>query len=116
MKTIGIPTNDQYRRCLINKTESVVHRMRWKANFYVNGNNGTEKGGKFGLPSKKCGPPVKEMKGFEEDLIKLISEVSFLNVNDPFLKQVNEDIKNVNSSKNVFVFADKTTNVYETDP
>jgi hypothetical protein len=38
--------------------------MRWKANFYVNGNNGTEKGGKFGLPSKKCGPPVKEMKGF----------------------------------------------------
>jgi hypothetical protein len=56
------------------------------------------------------------MKGFEEDLIKLISDVSFRNVNDPFLKQVNEDIKNVNSSKNVFVFADKTTNVYETDP
>ena len=46
----------------------------------------------------------------------MISDVSFRNVNDPFLKQVNEDIKNVNSSKNVFVFADKTTNVYETDP
>ena len=37
-------------------------------------------------------------------------------MNDPFHKQVNEDIKNVNSSKNVFVFADKTTNVYETYP
>ena len=57
--------NDQYRRCLIDKTETVVHRMRWKANFYLNGNSGTEKGGKFGLPSKKCGPPVKEMKGYQ---------------------------------------------------
>ena len=31
-------------------------------------------------------------------------------------KLMHEDIKNVNSSKNVFVFADRTTNVYETDP
>ena len=91
--------------------------MRWKANFYLNGNSGTENAESLVYHLRNArGPPVKEMKGFEEDLIKLISDVSFRNVNDPFLKQVNEDIKNVNSSKNVFVFADKTTNIYETDP
>ena len=34
----------------------------------------------------------------------------------PFLNKVNGDLKKINASKNVFVFADKTSNVYETTP
>jgi hypothetical protein len=116
MKNIGIPSRNQYLRNLIDKTEKVVHRMRWKAHFYLNDNNRLEKNETFGLPSNKCAPPIKEMKEFEDDLVQLISKITFREVNDPFLDKVDEDIKKVNSSENIFVFADKTTNIYETSP
>ena len=116
MKNIGIQPKNQYLRSLINKTESVVHRMRWKTYFNLNGENRTNNQKTFGLPSNKCAPPIKEMKEFEDDLVALISNISFRNVNDPFLNKINQDLKKVNSSKNVFVFADKTKNIYETSP
>jgi hypothetical protein len=46
----------------------------------------------------------------------MINKVSFRKVNDPFLNTVTEGIKKVNTSKNVFVFADKTQNIYEVPP
>ena len=116
MKNIGIPSRNQYLRNLIDKTEKVVHRMRWKAHFYLNDNNRLENDETFGLPSNKCALPIKEMKEFEDDLVQLISKITFRDVNHPFLDKVDEDIKKVNSSENIFVFADKTTNIYETSP
>ena len=56
------------------------------------------------------------MKEFEEDLVSLISKITFRDVNDPFLKNVEEDLMKVNSSKDIFVFADKTPNINETSP
>ena len=53
------------------------------------------------------------MKEFEEDLVSLISKITFRDVNDLFLKNVEEDLMKVSSSKDIFVFADKTTNIYE---
>ena len=44
------------------------------------------------------------MKEFEEDLVSLISKITFRDVNDPFLKNVEEDLMKVNSSKDIFVF------------
>jgi hypothetical protein len=46
----------------------------------------------------------------------MIDIVSFRKVNDPFLNTVTEGIKKVNSSKNSFVFADKTQIIYEVPP
>ncbi len=113
MKNIGIPRKNQYLRSLINKTENVTHRTRWRVYFFMNGNNGFSTNDYFGLPSSKCAPPIKEMKDFEEDLTHLISNVKFQNVNDPFLNQIGEDIRKVYDSNNIFVFADKSTNIYE---
>ena len=56
------------------------------------------------------------MKGFEDDLTQMINKVSFRKINYPFLNTVTEGIKKVNTSKNVFVFADKTQNIYEVPP
>ena len=69
--------------------------MRWKAYFYLNGENRTEKTGNFGLPSNKAAPAIKEMKQFEEDLVNLITNISFREVNDPFLEKVDNDVKKV---------------------
>ena len=116
LKNIGLPSQNQYRRCLIDKVESVVHRMRWKAHFFLNGQVNTTSRRKFGLPSKSSAAPVNEMKAFEEDLVNMMNNVSFRNVRDPFLNNIYEDIKKVNSSQNVLIFADKTRNMYEAEP
>ena len=74
----------------------------------------TSSNNKFGLPSKTFAPPIPQMKAFEEDLLKLTSNISFRKVNDPFLNQSNNDMKEIRTSNNVHVFADKSTNVYAT--
>ena len=68
----------------------------------------------FGLPSKAFAPPVPQMKAFEDDLLKLTSNITFRKVDDPFLNQIKDDRKNIRTSNNVHVFAGKSTNVYTT--
>ena len=40
--------------------------------------------------------------------------MKFRSVKDPFEKKIKEDIPKIKQSPNVFVFADKTSNTYET--
>ena len=103
MKNIGIPAKKQYLRS-------------WKAHFFMHGDEGSTRNHYFGLPFNKYAPPIKEMKDFEEDLTNLISSVKFRNVTDPFLNQIGADVRKFNDSKNIFVFADKSTNIYEMLP
>ena len=64
---------------------------------------------KFGLLSKTFAPPIiPQMKAFEDDLLKLTSNISFR------LNKINKDMKEIHSSNKVHVFADKSTNVYTT--
>ena len=117
LKNIGVPSKATYRLRLIEKVESVVTRMRWKVDFFLNGQSKYERN-IFGLKSKKSLPLLKEMKGFEEDLALIVErliKVSRTNVNEPFLTKIN-DLKKVNSSYNMYIFADKTRNLYETTP
>ena len=114
LKNIGLPSHHQYQLRLIEKVESVVQRMRWKAHFFLGGDVKRVADNKFGLPSKHCALAVTEMKAFEDDIIKMVSNVKFRKVEEPFLNNVAEDLKKVNSSENILIFADKTKNIYET--
>ena len=69
---------------------------------------------KFDLPSQALAPPAPQMKAFEEDLLKLTSNISFTKVNDPFLSKIGDDMKEIQKSNSVYVFADKSTKVYAT--
>ena len=115
LKNIGLPTQNQYRRSLLQKVESVTQRMRWKAHFYLNGETRNDKHF-YGLPSNNNAPPVSQLKAFEDDLVKLVQNVSFRKINEPFLNNIKKDLKNIKSSKSIFVFADKTKNIYEVPP
>ena len=44
----------------------------------------------------------------EDDLQKMISNVQFKRVNNDFQNRLKNDIRSIQSSKKVFVFADKT--------
>lgn len=70
--------------------------MRWKAHFFLNG-DGNTKSSKYGLPTKNSAPIVPEMKAFEEDLVDLISNIKFKNINDDFLENIENDMKKVGS-------------------
>ena len=118
LKNIGLPTHDQYRRAIINKTEDVIQRMRWRAFFYLNGDTNTQSQTKtqtFGLKSKNSPPTIPDMKPFEEDLTRMIENVQFRQSNDEFMATLETDKQKIKSSRNVFIFAEKTRNVYETD-
>ena len=48
------------------------------------------------------------MKAFEDDLVNMMENIQFRNVSDEFLNNLDNDLKTVKTSPNVFVFADKT--------
>ena len=53
------------------------------------------------------------MKGFEKDLTKMIENIQFRKVSSAILLKLNEDIKDIKSSKKMFIPANKTQNFYE---
>ena len=55
----------------------------------------------------------KELESFEKELIGLINKIEFKTVRDQFQSKLKSDISKVKCSKNLFVFADKTSNIYE---
>jgi hypothetical protein len=46
----------------------------------------------------------------------MVERLRFREVNDPFLTKIYNDLKTVNSSTNMYIFAVKTRNIYETTP
>ena len=71
MKNIPIPSAKAYKKKLIEKTESLIKRMRWKAFFFLKkGENNDQKTGTetFGFKSRKCPPQIDELKPLEDDM------------------------------------------------
>ena len=52
------------------------------------------------------------MKAFEDELYELIKNIEFTNRRDDFQTQLRRDARDIRSSNNITVFADKSTNLY----
>ena len=109
MKNIPVPSKKLYLKILINKVELLIKPMRWKALFFENESESTFK---YGFKTRKCPPQHKDLMEFEDDLQKMISSVQFRRVKNDFQNRLKND-RLIQSSKKVFVFADKTRNIYE---
>ena len=53
---------------------------------------------------------------FEKDLFEIANTVKFRNRNGKFQNEMKDGINKIKSSLNVFISADKTTNMYELTP
>ena len=88
--------------------------MRWRVFYYLNqqkcDNNIKET---FDFKSRKYPLPYCDLIPFEKDLSDVVTSLKFRHVKDSFQRELNEDIRKIKSSPNVFVFADKTNNIYE---
>ena len=114
LKNIPIPHKDSYLKQLINKTEDFIQRLRWKAFFYLRKDEApkTQKN-TYGFRTAKNAPQIPELTPFENDLSNMISNLEFKNNTNKFQKDLSKEIKKVKKSKNVFIKADKTHNIYE---
>ena len=115
-KEYPLPSEDDYRAKLIERTEQLCRRMRWRALFYLNPekyNSGTKD--TFGFNSNRTPPPIAEMAKFEKRMTNMIANVKFKKVNCPFQSKISSDVRNIGSCDKLFVPADKTTNYYKMD-
>ena len=70
----------------------------------------------YGFKSKHYPSQIKELDMFKKDLPELVQIVKYRNRNDKFQNEMKDDINKIKSSLNVFIPADKTTNMYELTP
>ena len=123
LKNIPIPDNTSYKLLLIEKIESFIKRIRWKAFFFLkdseketNENNnisGTQNNtdNNFGFKTKNTPPQCVELENFEDDFLNLARNLQFKNTNSQFQNQLKSDVSRIKNDPNVLVFADKTNNI-----
>ena len=117
LKNIPIPSPTSYKLKLIEKIESVIKRMRWKANFFLRENlTQTEQKEKYGFKTRFCPGQCPELEEFEKDVMNIVRNVKFEKSRDIFQTKLKADIQKITESTKVLVLADKTTNIYELEP
>lgn len=119
LKNIPIPNKKSYLKCLIDKVENVIRRLRWKVYHFENSRkNDDEKEDEgtinhnFGFKSNKCPPKNESLNAFENDLYEMVRSIEFKNSHNEFLTKMKNDTKEIHNSENLLIFADKTTNLY----
>ena len=117
LKNIPFPDKSSYTLKLMEKIESVIKRMRWKAYFYLNKET-QEKQQKntFGFKSWHHPPKCKLFEEFEKDVFGTVKSIKFRKVRSKFQEELKEDLSKIRKSRNMLVFANKTNNVYEMKP
>ena len=60
VKNIPLANGATYKLKLVEKIESVIKRMRWKAIFFTARNKDNPEVETYGLPTEKCPQQVKE--------------------------------------------------------
>ena len=100
----------------MEKTESIIKRMQWKAHFYLKKDTSNIAYTNYGFKTRNYPPQCKELQNFEKDLLDTIKLIKFQIVKDSFQRKLNEDILNIKSSPYVYAFADQTTNIYRLPP
>ena len=114
LKNIPLPSENTYLKCLTEKVENVLRRMRWTAFFFDNKNeNQPDANPNFGFKSNKTPPRSPHLVPFEDDMYEIIQKIEFRKVRNEFQKKLAKDVKSIKENKNLLVSADKTTNLYE---
>ena len=70
----------------------------------------------LGFKSKHHPCQLRELDNFEKDLFNVVPSLKIRKLNETFQEKMKSDISEIKSSPNVFIFADKTSNIYKTAP
>ena len=101
-------------KSLIDKTYNFLKRIIWKAFFYDNPSDSSKVHKKnYGFPSEKSPPQNKDLIAFENDMYNLIKNIEYKTYKSEFQQKLTNDINEMRNSKEMYVPADKTTNIYK---
>ena len=106
LKNIPYPSHHAFQLALTEKIEDFIKRLLWRTLFYLEpqeDNNCT----------KNTPPKNRLLDPFEADLFRLIKKVQFKRENNNFQMKLSRDIKELKSSKCIWVRADKSRNMYK---
>ena len=96
---------DIYIYIYIDKVETFIHRIRWKAHFFDSpdpDNPGNPLS--FGFRSNNVPPKNSLLTAFENDLYNMVQIVEFRYVNNDFLNKLAGDTRNIKSTEKLLVF------------
>ena len=113
-KNIPIPNRNTYKISFLDKVESLIKRMRWKAYFFLNPSTDKNRS-QIDLKSCKFPPPIDKLIPFEDDLFHMVETIKFRKTTNSFQENLKRDVNKIQSSTKIFVPADKTRNYYELD-
>ena len=111
-KNIPIPSRQDYKIQLLPKTEKFIIRIRWKALEFLGNLESTEKE-TYGFKSRNCSPIVEEVANFEHDVMMMIKNIQFKNINNDFQTKLRNDISDIQKCEKVLIPADKSRNIYK---
>ena len=101
---------------MIHSVDKFFSNARWKAFFYLNPDKkSTNKKETYSFKSLKCGPPIKDLKDFEDEMIELTANIEFGNKKSQYQKDLDELVSFIEKDTKVWVKADKTNNYYRMD-
>ena len=114
LKNIPIPHTDSYMKCFISKVESLIRRMRWKALFFDMDKENKPPGiFTYRFNTEKAPPVNCSLTPFENDIYSWLNTIEFSKYRSDFQKKLTQDRRNIQSSTDVYVPADKSTNIYK---
>ena len=113
-KNIPNASEEEYKQALIQKTQHLVRRMRWKAKFFEEEEEvSAEDHDNYGFKTTRTPKPIQHLQAFEEDLINMVQNVEFRKTRSKFQTELSEIVRNIGKCKNLIVPSDKTSNFYE---
>ena len=111
-KNIPLHSKTSIRKQLVKRTEDFVSRMRWHLYHIRNPQQNNDKK-TFGFRTTNSPPFMDELKDFEDDLFKMISNVKFKPVNSELQDKMRYDVQQIRQSDKVYVNADKSRRIYK---
>ena len=113
LKNIPTATKSKWNQLmLIEKNKSFIKQTRWKAHFYLKKNTSHISYINYDFKTKNYPSQSKELQNFEKDLLDTIKLIKSWIVKDLFQRKLKEDISNIKSSLDVYLFDYKITNIY----
>ena len=116
LKNIPVPGKKQYLKQLLDKTEQFVKNIRWRAFFFLNPTATSDVKETFGFRSTRPTPVITELKEFEDGMLNIVQNIKFRSTTSPLQREMEGDIKRIQTDKYLYVPADKTSNFYKVSP
>ena len=96
LKNIPSPSKDTYRKNLIQKVESLIKRIRWKAFFFERQcEDSNQITTNFGFKSVKTPSKSENFNQFESDLHDMVKNIQCKKLKPNFQMQLASDVKNI---------------------